>query len=132
MATTKKFSELFNKGDNTISRPTEQCPDEPDAVVDFSKPRERKLVTNYIPPSGNRSCYDTWEFFYYKELLALRDIYANHRIEGGDEEYYFSAKFLYKFAKFIYKSSSGYISPHLEPLSEELEEDYYHYCLLKE
>jgi len=91
-----------------------------------------RCVTNYTPPRGN-SCRDTWEWAYFEHLLELRNIFIRgmKEINSNYVRQLYSPEFFDNFSQFIYEASSQYISPHLQPLSENLEQDYWTYLTNK-
>jgi hypothetical protein len=93
-------------------------------------PQSRKCVTNYTPPRGRDSSRDTWEFAYFQHIVALRNIFIQNLGESSaDLKYLHSTDFFDNFSQFIYDASSHYISPYLEKMPENLENDYFRYKL---
>jgi hypothetical protein len=82
------------------------------------------LRPNRISKTSNCS-YDTWEFFYFKYILDLYEIFLNgmNQLNLGIDVN--SIDTFDKFSKFIRQCSSGEISPYLESIENtELESLY--------
>jgi hypothetical protein len=86
--------------------------------------------SNRIAKPSNCS-YDTWEFFYFKYILDLYEIFLNGVSQlnlGVDVN---SIDTFDKFAKFIRKCSSGEISPYLETIENTGLESLYNEFTIK-
>ena len=99
----------------------------------YTPPIERRCVTNYTPPHGNSS-HNAWERAYFTHLVELRNIFISGMssfISPTDREYMRSTEFFENFSQFIYDSSSKYISPYMENMTEEQEDEYFKYTVMK-
>ena len=104
-----------------------------DPVCDEPVICRRRCVTNYTPPrtTGIVDC-DTWEWAYFQHILDLREIFIEgflHLCPELDRGLLYSPKFFNIFSDFIFQYSSQYVSPHLEPLSETIKEEYFQYTI---
>ena len=92
--------------------------------------RLRKSVRNQNPKPNQNVSYDTWEFTYFKHILALHDIFSgcidDLGIPGINTK---SAGFLNIFANFIRDCSSGEVSPYIEELTEYESNIYLEYVI---
>lgn len=123
-----------------ISKPTVTTENPKGATYEFLRPHTQHTqhipLTNYTPPRGNsfgrnsfgrNSSRDVWEYAYFRELLALRNIFINEMEKVYPGLDLRSPEFFDQFSNFAYTVSSKYISPYLEPLTERLEADYTRY-----
>ena len=92
--------------------------------------RPKLSVRNKITKSSNCS-YDTWEFFYFKYIVDLYEIFLNgiNQLDTGIDVN--SVDTFDKFSKFIRKCSSGEISPYLETIENSGLESLYNEFTIK-
>lgn len=122
--------------DNNTSTVVNNAEDEPGLGAIIGAPenkRNRRLYVNYVPPTGNIASYDTWCFSYFPYLVRLRDEFARGVLSSDanvSEEWLYSLDFLEDFCQFVFENSSGYVSPHLEEMDDNLS-DYYWQFMIK-
>jgi len=85
----------------------------------------------------DRSSYGSWEYTYFAHLIEMRNIFARDvlRMFPDSEEtflYVYSPRFLHRFARMIYGSSSGHISGDVELLSEDMMNVYSEYMIKRD
>ena len=92
--------------------------------------RPKLSVRNKVTKSSNCS-YDTWEFFYFKYIVDLYEIFLNgiNQLDTGIDVN--SVDTFDKFSKFIRKCSSGEISPYLETIENTGLESVYNEFTIK-
>ena len=92
--------------------------------------RPKLSVRNKVTKSSNCS-YDTWEFFYFKYIVDLYEIFLNgiNQLDTGIDVN--SVDTFDKFSKFIRKCSSGEISPYLETIENSGLESMYNEFTIK-
>lgn len=97
----------------------------------MSSLKNHKLVVNYIPDKGMKASFDAWEFAYFFRILEIRDIFVQGLLHTCPDlgNWVYSDEFLEKFSRFLYKYSSGNISPYMEPMNEKLEQAFSNYLL---
>ena len=109
-------------------------------VVDLSKYNDVCLdvireseVGNYSFIKGDSS-YDTWEHTYFESVLEMYNIFVDEMVKmyPSIQSNLETPEFLYDFSTFLYSCSSTYISPYVEPMSSELEKQYYQYLTLRD
>jgi hypothetical protein len=110
--------------------PVNSTGDDDEWYDEYDQVYEKSYVT--VKPAyitRRDSSYDTWERYYLKELLELRNIFVKQISQVNPEMilYLSSPEFFLKFNRFIYKNSTTKISQWLEPLTEELETIYSEY-----
>lgn len=120
-----RYAEITKTNDNKSSNTPSIIRNESSGRIcqDVLRPK-RQLVTNYVPQKGNSS-YGVWEFSYYRHLIDLRNIFINGMLDNHPEldGYLQSDAFTDDFFRFVRECSSCYISPQLELLTEQEEED---------
>lgn len=123
---------MSSRDDKSVQVAVDDTDDTPDFIPISTT--QRHCVTNYTPPRGN-SDRGAWELAYIRQLFELRRIFISGMKQISpdvDTEYLLSAGFMDNFSQFIYEASSHYISPHLEPLTEKLEEAYEQYIIKRD
>ena len=92
--------------------------------------RPKLSVRKKVTKSSNCS-YDTWEFFYFKYIVDLYEIFLNgiNQLDTGIDVN--SVDTFDKFSKFIRKCSSGEISPYLETIENSGLESMYNEFTIK-
>jgi hypothetical protein len=92
--------------------------------------RPKLAIRNKVTKSSNCS-YDTWEFFYFKYIVDLYEIFLNgiNQLDTGIDVN--SVDTFDKFSKFIRKCSSGEISPYLETIENTGLESLYNEFTIK-
>jgi hypothetical protein len=95
-----------------------------------SKLPPRISLKNKFKNSSNCS-YDTWEFFYFKYIVDLYEIFLNGINQLDTNININTVNTFYKFSKFIRKCSSGEISPYLETIENTNLENLYNEFTIK-
>ena len=92
--------------------------------------RPKLAIRNKVTKSSNCS-YDTWEFFYFKYIVDLYEIFLNgiNQLDTGIDVN--SVDTFDKFSKFIRKCSTGEISPYLETIENTGLESLYNEFTIK-
>lgn len=86
-------------------------------------------VRNRIPQRNCNSSYDVWEYTYFRHILDLKDIFSQRAAKLNIETE--SVDFLNIFSQFIRDCSSGEISPYVEDLTEDDNEYYLDFTILR-
>jgi hypothetical protein len=86
-------------------------------------------VRNRIPQRNCNSSYDVWEHTYFRHILDLKDIFSQRAAKLNIETD--SVDFLNIFSQFIRDCSSGEISPYVEDLTEDENEYYLDFTILR-
>ena len=95
-----------------------------------SKLSSQISVKNKFKNSSNCS-YDTWEFFYFKYIVDLYEIFLNGINQLDTNININTVNTFYKFSKFIRNCSSGEISPYLESIENTNLENLYNEFTIK-
>jgi len=66
--------------------------------------------------------YDNWEYHYFEHILNILQILKSNKIIVLNT--YNNIELIYLLGQFLYEISSGYISPYLKPIPEQLYKTY--------
>ena len=98
----------------------------------INKNYKNESVRNQIPRPNNNIHYDVWEHTYFQHILNLHDIFVSGVKKMGVDIETDTFNFLYVFGNFLRECSSGEISPHIEDLSENLDDFYLEYTIKRD
>ena len=126
----KDFSNKQLSYINVSTREDIKCDEHTNNLYTKFNVRPKLSVRNKITKSSNCS-YDTWEFFYFKYIVDLYEIFLNgiNQLDTGIDVN--SVDTFDKFSKFIRKCSSGEISPYLETIENSGLESMYNEFTIK-